>query len=59
MEILTSECISGAKAWFGLAELGWGAFSHAEIKGSFCHILWQHNKFDWKKYLDNAFKASK
>ena len=59
MEILTSECIFNAQAWFGLAELGSGAFSHAEIMGPFCHILWQHNKFDWTKYLDDAYEASK
>lgn len=53
------QCISDARAWFGLVEQGSWAFSRAEVMGPFSHLLRPRNLFVWTDQLDIAFRQSK
>ena len=54
----TPQCLSDARAWFGLVEQGAWAFSRAGIMGPFRHLR-PRNQFHWTKELNLAFEASK
>ena len=51
--------ISGVRAFFGLAEQVWFAFSKTEIMAPFRHLLSPKTPFRWDENLEEAFEKGK